>query len=112
MHPGLAVAVAEIVENTAVFIFSYKGLGYPDAVNAFCDIGIQVGLLVALDLPGAVLFFLIRLAKIARTGRPHIHIKVSLTLMESMKKMMNIRLHRSVMVLRRPLESRSLRLLT
>ena len=46
MHPGLAVAVAEIVENTAVFIFPYKGLGYPDAVNAFCDIGIQVGLLV------------------------------------------------------------------
>ena len=57
------VAVAEIVENTAVFIFPYKGLGYPDAVNAFCDIGIQVGLLVALDLPGAVLFFLNKTGK-------------------------------------------------
>ena len=58
LHPCLAVAVAQTVENTAVFLLADEGLGYADAVDAFRDIGVQVGLLVALDLPGPVLSFL------------------------------------------------------
>ena len=48
----------------------------------------------------------------ARTGRPQRQIRVSLTLIISMKIRMKIRLHKSVMVLTIPLESRSLRLFT
>ncbi len=55
MHPGFTVAAAQVIENIAVHFLAHEGLGYPDAVDAFRDVGVQVGLLVALDLPGPVL---------------------------------------------------------
>ena len=41
-----------------VLILPDKGLGDPDAVDALCDIGVQVALLVGLDLPGLALLLL------------------------------------------------------
>ena len=53
-----AVTVAEVVENRCIFTLAHKGLRDPDSVDALCDIGSEVGLLVALNLPRAPLALL------------------------------------------------------
>ncbi len=40
-----------MVENRCIFTLAHKGLRDPDSVDALCDIGSEVGLLVALNLP-------------------------------------------------------------
>ena len=57
-HPCTAVTVAEVVENRCIFTLAHKGLRDPDSVDALCDIGSEVGLLVALNLPRAPLALL------------------------------------------------------
>ena len=63
-----------MVKNTAVFFFPYKGLGYPDTVNALRNIGVQVGLLITLDLPCPVLLLLNQAGKDSQDGKTaHTH---------------------------------------
>ena len=55
-HPCLPVASAQIIENIRILLFPRKGLRDSDAVNALRNIGIQIRLLIALNLPGPALF--------------------------------------------------------
>ena len=57
-HPRTPIAAAEVVEDIGVALFAGKGLRDANPVDAFGNVGVQIGLLVALDLPCAALLFL------------------------------------------------------
>ena len=50
-HPRLTVPVAEPVKNPAVLLLPHKGLGHADSVYTLRNVSVQVGLLIALNLP-------------------------------------------------------------